>query len=332
MAIAAGSNPVGIFVDANDTIWFTESGRDVIGRLTPATNQLTEWTLPGATGTSGSPTLKPWGIYVQSALSGIYHNITDRYVWFTESANNAIGRLQVTSNLLIIWDLSSLNIIPGLNYGPMDITIDSTAPGNVIFSASTGDRISVLQNCGTTCTGYTEYVLPSRTSIAKPTSVNFDPSRGGVWFPEYNTAIVGYADMSSQGSLGAVPTSTACVIPPTAGPACVGPSGYTTTTVTPTITNNVPGFSSVGNPLLPSTVSIFQGPINGITEFKLPTNNSRPNFVTVDYHGNVWFTESNATINRIARLSLPYVFTLSVSPSSRTVNRGRSLRTASALV
>ena len=318
------SNPVGVFVDANDTIWFTESGRDVIGRLTPSTNQLTEWTLPGATGTAGSPNLKPWGIYVQSALTGQYHNITDRYVWFTELSNNAIGRLQVTNNLLIIWDLNSLNIIPGLKYGPMDITVDSSTPGNVIFSASTGDRISMLQNCGTTCTGYTEYVMPSRASIAKSTSVDFDSSRGAVWFTEYNTGIVGYADLSAQGGLGTVPTSTPCVIPPTAGPSCAGPSAYTTKTVTPTIANNVQGISSSGNPLPPTTVSTFQGPINGITEYKVPTNNSRINSVTVDYHGNAWFTESNVTINRIARMSIPFVFTLSVSPNSRTVDRGQS--------
>lgn len=249
--LPAGSNPAGIFVDQNYTIWFTESGRDVIGRLTPATNQLTEWTLPGATGTAGSPSVKPWGIFVQSELTGLYHNVTDRYVWFTELSNNAIGRLQVTNNLLILWDLNSLTIIPGLNYGPMDITVDSSNPGNVIFSASTGDRISVMQNCSTTCTGYTEYALPSRTSIAKSTSVSVDSSRGGVWFSEYNTGIVGFADTSTQGSAGAVPTSTACVMPPTSGPACAGPSGYATRTVTPIITNNVPGYSSIGNPLPP---------------------------------------------------------------------------------
>ena len=321
--LPTGSNPAGIFVDANDTIWFTESGRDMIGRLTPATNQLTQWTLPGASGTATS-NLEPWGIYVQSALTGQYHNVTDRYVWFTELANNAIGRLQVTNNLLILWDLNTLTIIPGLKYGPMDITVDSTTPGNVIFSASTGDRISVLQNCGTTCTGYTEYVLPSRTSIAKATSVDFDSSRDAVWFPEYNTGIVGYADMSAQGGSGTIPTSTPCVIPPTAGPACAGPSGYATTTVAPVITNNVLGSYTIGNPLLPGTISVFQGPINGITEYRLPTNNSRPNSVTVDYHGNVWFTESNVTINRIGRLSIPFAFSLSVSPISRTVDRGQS--------
>jgi len=321
--LPAGSNPAGIFVDSNDTIWFTESGRDIVGRLTPATNQLTQWILPGGSGT-GVPNLKPWGIYVQSILSGQYHNITDRYVWFTELANNAIGRLQVTSNLLILWDLNTLTVIPGLKYGPMDITVDSTSPGNVIFSASTADRISVLQNCGTTCTGYVEYVLPSRTSIAKPTNVYFDSARGGVWFPEYSTSIIGYADTSSQGSSGTIPTSTPCVIPPSVGPACASPSGYTTTTAAPLVTNNVHGYSSTGVPLPPSTASVYQGPINGITEYKLPANSSLPNFVTVDYHGNVWFTESNITINRIGRFSIPFAFTLSVTPTSHTVDRGQT--------
>ena len=321
--LPASSNPVGIFVDNNYTMWFTESGRDVIGRLTPATNQLTEWILPGATGTAGSPLLKPWGIYVQSALTGIYLNVTDRYVWFTELSNNAVGRLQITNNLLILWDLNSLTIIPGLNYGPMDIAVDSTSPGNVIFTASSGDRISVLQNCSTTCTGYTEYTLPSRTSIAKPTSVNIDSTRGGAWFTEYNTGIVGFADTSSLGTAATVPTSTPCVIPPTSGSACASPSGYSTRNVTAMVTDNVPGSSSVGNPLPATTASIFQGPINGITEYKLSASNSRPTFVTVDYHGNVWFTESNVTLSRIGRFSIPFAFTLSVSPQSQTVNRGQ---------
>jgi streptogramin lyase len=60
--LSAGSNPVGIYVDVNGTIWFTESGRDVIGKIVPSNNQLTEWPLPGATGSAGSPRLQPWAI------------------------------------------------------------------------------------------------------------------------------------------------------------------------------------------------------------------------------------------------------------------------------
>lgn len=333
--LPVGSNPVGIFVESNSTgptdgnyrIWFTESGRDVIGLLSPATNQLTEWTLPGATSTPGVPLLQPWGIYVQPLISGQYHNETDRYVYFTELSNNAIGRLQVRSpqNLLILWDMNTPLSIPGLKYGPMDITVDSTSPGpgNVIFSGSAGDRISVLQLCGSACSGYTEYALPARNYNSKPTSVAIDPSRGLYWFTEYNTGIIATVDSSSIGNPTVIPTPTQCVIPPTIAPACGSPSGYTTTTAGRTITNNVLGVSNVGNSQ-PNTLNVFQGPINGINEYKLPNITARPNFVSVDSVGNVWFTESNVTVNRIGRVSTPYAFQLSVSPNSQSIQIGQS--------
>ncbi|HKM50906.1 MAG TPA: CFI-box-CTERM domain-containing protein [Candidatus Bathyarchaeia archaeon] len=331
--LPAGSNPVGIYVESNSTgptdgnyrIWFTESGRDVIGLLSPATNQLTEWTLPGATSTPGTPLLEPWGIYVQTILSGIYHNETDRYVYFTEAANNAVGRLQVRTpqNLLILWDLNSLEIIPGLKYGPMDIFVDSTNPGNVIFSASAGDRISVLQNCGSTCNGYAEYVLPSRNSIAKPTSVKIDPSHSVMWFTEYNSGVVAELDSTNLGAPSFVPKSSQCLIPPTIGPACAAPSGYSVTTVTPTVTNNVLGVSANGISQ-PTTINLFQGPINGIAEYRLPSIVSRPNFVSIDSGGNVWFTENNVTVNKIGRISPPYDFQLSASPNTQTIQQGQS--------
>jgi streptogramin lyase len=321
--LPTGSNPLGIFVDANYTIWFTESGRDSIGRLSPSTNQLTEWTLPGGTTNPGAPLLEPWTIYVQSTLTGLYHNVTDRYVWFTETANNAVGRLQITNSLLIIWDLGSLGIIPGLKYGPTDITVDSTSPGNVIFSGTLGDRISVLQNCGTTCTGYSEYALPSRNPIAKPTSVAFDSTRGFVWFTEYNTGIVAAANMAAQINPSPVPTSSPCVFPPSAGPVCPSPSGYSVATVTPIITNNVQGASTIVVPH-PTTISLYQGPINGITEYRLPNSTSRPNLASIDTSGNIWITESNPAVNKIGRVSYAYDFQLTVSPTSQAFQVGQT--------
>ena len=320
--LPTGSNPVGIFVDANYTIWFTESGTDSIGRLSPSTNQLTVWTLPGGTRNPGAPLLEPWGIYVQSATTGLYHNVTDRYVWFTETANNAVGRLQVTNSLLILWDLNSLNIIPGLKYGPTDITVDSTSPGNVIFAGTLGDRISVLQNCGTTCTGYTEYALPSRNTIAKPTSVTFDSTRDFVWFTEYNTGIVAAANMGAQINPSPVPASTPCAVPPSAGPTCASPSGISVANVTRIITNNVQGVSTLGV-TQPTTISIYQGPINGITEYRLPNIAARPNYASIDTNGNIWITESNATVNKIGRVSYSYDFQLAVSPTSQTFQVGQ---------
>lgn len=331
--LPAGSNPMGIFVESNSTsptdgnfrIWFTESGRDVIGLLAPATNQLTEWTLPGATSTPGTPLLEPWGISVQSILSGIYHNETDRYVYFTELMNNAVGRLQVRTpqNLLLLWDLNSVGNIPGLQYGPMDIFVDSTSPGNVLFTAAYGDRISVLQNCGSTCSGYTEYVLPSRTSIAKPSSIRIDQSHGLMWFTEYNSGVVAGLDATNSGTPSFVPKSSQCVIPPTIAPACASPSGYSLTTVTPKVTNNVLGTVTNGVSQA-SSINLYQGPINGIYEYRLASPVARPTYLSLDSVGNVWFTENNVTVNRIGRFSIPYVFQLAVSPNVQTIQQGQS--------
>lgn len=318
--LTVGSKPVGIYVEQNNTVWFTESGRDAIGRLTPGTNQLIEWRLPGATANPGNPLLQPWGIYVQPTVTGFYHNITDRLVWFTATTNNTIGMLQVTNNLLSLWYLNTLNVIPGLNYGPMDITIDSTSPGNVIFTASSGDRIAVLDSGGV---GYHEYQFPPHIGSVKPTSLRVDPTRGLVWFTEYNSGIIGYTNATSLATTRSNPVRTQCTIPPLPGSnMCPISSGSVTGTAALTVTSVVPTSTIVGLPPA-STVSIYQAN-QAVTEYQLPTVTARPNSLTVDSAGNIWFTESNTTANRIGRLGIPYAFQLSVSPSARTVNQGQS--------
>jgi len=316
--LPTGSNPVGIYVEQNNTVWFTESGRDAIGRLLPGNNQLTEWSLPGATTNPGNPLLEPWGIYAQPSLTGQFHNVTDRLIWFTETANNAVGMLQVTNNLLTLWNLNTINIIPGLKYGPTDITVDST--GNVIFTASTGDRISVLVGGGAV---YRDYALPLHPSLAMPTSLKVDSNRRLVWFTEYNAGIIGNANTTSLTPNQAILTQTQCTLPPAIGSnMCSSPSGSITTTASLTATDAVPTMNN-GIQLPYSTVSIYQTN-QAVTEYRLPTVTARPNSVTLDSAGNVWFTESNATVNRIGRLSIPYVFPLSVSPTTQTVSQGES--------
>jgi streptogramin lyase len=319
--LSAGSNPVGIYVDQNNTIWFTESGRDAIGRLVPSTNSLTEWTLPGATINPGTPVLEPWGIYVQPAITGPYFNITDRLVWFTETASNTIGMLQVSNNLLTLWHLNTVNIIPGLNYGPMDITIDSASPGNVIFADSAGDRISILDNGGP---GYHEYGFPPHMVAAKPTSVKVDTTRGLVWFTEYNTGIIGNVNTTSFTVDRSFLTPSRCTLLPASGSnMCPTPSGSIVTTASLSVTHVVATTTTVIPPLA-STIPIYQSS-QAVTEYRLPNAAALPNSVTLDSSGNVWFTESNTTVNRIGRLAIPYVFQLSVSPAAQTVIQGQSV-------
>lgn len=303
--LASGSTPLGLFVDVNGTIWFTESGRDVIGSLAPERNQLTEWTLPGATGTAGSPLLRPWGIYAQAVLTGPFHNVTDRYVWFTEANSNSVGRLQASNGALTIWNLNLLNVIPGLQYGPTDLTVDSTTPGNVLFTDSLADRLSVLTNAGGGV--YREYTLPAHASVAQPTSLSIDTQRGVTWFTEFNAGNIGIANTTTL----AVP-----YIPP----------APTTATITPTITIPVPiittGVNGTSLAQNPQTLTITSSEnTQAITEYSLPNSTARPNSVDVDSSGNVWFTESNPAVNKIGRLSTPYVFQVSTSPSGQVTSQ-----------
>ena len=68
------SHPWDIDTDSNGNIWFTESGRNRIGKLNPDTNEVTEFLIP----TVGS---EPFGIAVD------YSN----RVWFAEHGTNKIG-------------------------------------------------------------------------------------------------------------------------------------------------------------------------------------------------------------------------------------------------
>ena len=316
--LSSGSNPTGIYSEQNNTVWFTESGRDVIGRLIPQTNQLTEWTLPGATSNPGKPVLEPWGIYSQPTVTGEFHNVTDRLVWFTETANNTVGMLQISNNMLTSWYLDTLNIIPGTNYGPTDLTVDSS--GNVIFTSSSGDRISDLVGGGVV---YHEYQLPPHTSVAKPTSLKIDTSRNAIWFTEYNSAVIGNANTTVVAIDQGIPAQSQCTLSPAVGSKmCSSPSGSTTTTATLTVTTILPTATTVTLPP-PSTISTYQSN-QAVTEYRLPNVTAQPNSVTLDTLGNVWFTESNTTVNRIGRLSIPYAFGLSVSPTSHTVIQGNS--------
>ena len=314
-ALPAGSNPAGIYVDEKNDIWFTESGRDIIARLTTSTNTLTEWTLPGATSTPGTPLLKPWGIYVQVVTTPLYSN---RFVWFTETLGNKIGRLEVTSNRLTIWDLGSLGL--GL-YQPTDLIIGVSQTLPVAIITNMNNKISVLGNDTGGGSLYEEAVLPSLTS--GPMGVTYDSPRNAAWFAENNVGNI--ANLNTTNVLaGQLLTPTYCTITPLAGsPTCSSPSTMASSNITSTV-STVAGISQVRTPTPPATVSIHQGPVEGITEYSLPSTASRPTYVAVDSLGNVWFTESNVTVNRIGRFSIPYIFQVAASPSLQTINPGQS--------
>jgi streptogramin lyase len=312
--LTTGSKPVGIYVDEKTDVWFTESGRDIIGRLTPSTNNLTEWILPDATGAPGAPLLKPWGIYVQVVPRTGYSN---RFVWFTESANNRIGRLEANSNRLTLWNLGLLGLG---SYGPTDITLGLANGIQVaVFTDVTTNRISLLGN--DTGGGSIHYDSLIPAGSAGPSGIAFDPSRSAFWFTESNTRRIGNVNGTNT-FIGQLLSTTYCTIAPAAGsPECALPS-TTSSDVADATQQNATGTVQVRSPALMSTVGVFQGPLNGLTEYELPNATSRPTSISVDSAGNIWFTESGS--NRIGRFATPYVFQVTASPSTQNVTQGQN--------
>jgi streptogramin lyase len=311
----AGSKPVGIYVDENSDIWFTESGRDIIGRLTPSTNNLTEWILPGATSVPGAPVLKPWGIYVQTVPRTGY---TNRFVWFTETANNTIGRLEANSHRLTYWYLSRLLIG---SYGPMDITMGTVNGLPVaVFTNIDSNRVSILGNDTGGGSLYRESVIP--TGSAKPSGVVFDSSRSAFWFAENNAGKIANVNSTST-FIGQLLSATYCSITPTTGsPECDLPANMVSHIASVSGEQHVSGTFQIQNSALTSTIGINQGPSSGVTEYLLPNASSGPTSLSLGPGGDVWFTLSSSS--RMGRLSTPYVFQVSASPNTRSVTQGQN--------
>ena len=91
----------GITSDFSGNIYFVEHDGNKIGRLSPATNTLTEWVIP--TNSSG-----PIGVAFDSSSGNLY---------FAENNTNKIGRLVLSTNTFTEW---------AIGYNPLTIFIDSS--------------------------------------------------------------------------------------------------------------------------------------------------------------------------------------------------------------
>ena len=300
-------------MDDNNDVWFAESGRDIIARLVTSTGQLTEWTLPGASGTAGSPALEPWSLYVQVVTTPSY---TNRFVWFTEMLGNAVGRLEVTSNRLTIWNFGSLGLG---TYQPNDLTIGifQTLPVAIITNAN--NKVSVLGNDTGGGSEYQEAQLPSLS--AGPMGLAYDAPRNAAWFAENNVGNV--ANLNTTVPLaGQLFTPKYCTI---ASTSCSGLSLGSMASINITSTASYPtGISNLVSPIASSQIGIHSGPVAGIVEYSLANATSRPTYVAVDSAGNIWFTENNVTVNRIGRLSIPYLFHITASPTTQSIHPGQA--------
>jgi streptogramin lyase len=150
--LTANSNPWNIVTGPDGNLWFTEHASTKIGRITPATGSISEYT--GLTGAADDITSGP-----------------DGNLWFTENANpGRIGR--VTTAGLVTEYTTGLTS----NSGPQDITLGGD--GRVYFTESQLTAVGAITTGGT----ITEY-SSGLTAASIPWGIT-PGADGGVWFTE----------------------------------------------------------------------------------------------------------------------------------------------------
>jgi virginiamycin B lyase len=128
--ITPGAFPAGITAGPDDSLWFTEAGRNGIGKIT----------------TAGMVTEYGYGIST-SSLSGITAG-PDGNLWFTEFSGSRIGKI-TTAGVVTEYSI-------GIGTAPQGITSDPD--GNLWFTERLGNRIGKITTTGTVTeysSGYT---------------------------------------------------------------------------------------------------------------------------------------------------------------------------------
>jgi streptogramin lyase len=118
--------------DFSGNIYFVERDDNKIAQLSPATNTVTEWTIP--TNSSG-----PIGIAIDPLSGNVY---------FAEHNANKIGRLSPATNTVTEWT------IPTNSSGPIGVAFDPST-GNLYFAENSGNKIGRLSPSNNSFTEWT---------------------------------------------------------------------------------------------------------------------------------------------------------------------------------
>lgn len=284
----SNSNPNGITAGPDGNLWFTETGGNKIGKMTPG-GAFTEYPVPKSN--SG----------LQSITAG-----PDGNLWFIEGNANQIGRI-TTGGAITEFPLLTPNSAPN--------SIIAGPDGNLWFTEYFGNQIGRITPGGT----ITEFPLPTGGSYPNLITTGSD---GNLWFTEYATNKIGR--ITPGGTVTSefpIPTSNSLPRGISTGPAgnlwFTEMGGNKIGRMTPGGT--IPGEFAVptsgsrpwviimgpdGNLWFTEFFSVNIGQITPggtITEFPLP-NGGSPDGITAGPLNSLWFTEWNG--NKIGQILL----------------------------
>jgi streptogramin lyase len=290
--IPTAGSPLAITTGPDGNLWFTESGGDAIGRITPG-GAVTVFNV--ATG--------------RDFLNGIALG-ADNNLWFTEELTNRIGRITPSGTL-------TQYAIPTPNSRPIQIT--AGPDGNLWFAESFGNQIGRITTAGV----ITEFPLP--TPSALPEGITIGPD-GNLWFTETNINHIGRISPAGAVTEFPIQSFTSGPFGITSGPD--GNLWFTQTIFDSLVQNQIGRITPTGTITLFTIPTFGAGPadittgsdgnlwfteqapsqIGQITpagvfsEFPVPTGRSQPYGITSGPDGNLWFTEALA--NKIGQIVL----------------------------
>lgn len=164
----AGAELEEINVDPFGNLWFAEQATNIVGKLNPFANTITEYTSP-------TPNSRPAGVLAAS----------DGTIWFSEHSADKIAHLFPNLAHGVTTHVTPMVSRPGAS-----ITPQQAAPGNPTNPTKTTEPGTSVGTSTTVSQGIVEYQLP-HTGLAKNTEdMRFD-RYGNLFFENDGTAQIG---------------------------------------------------------------------------------------------------------------------------------------------
>ena len=210
-------------VDSDDSIWFSEQVANRLAHLQPATNALTEWSLPGNTidawsygvsadhtgrlyyaqsGDSGAPTsrspnllglldpaagtITQWSVTTLPVSSGAFLVDFVGSAWFTIYEAGQVARLNPSTNTLTQWKVGTTSTYP-------DGIVEQ---GGFVYFGEDGFR--AIARLNPTTNSVSRWVIPGGIKGYTPELYISVDSGGGIWFATNDVDYAGHLNPATN--------------------------------------------------------------------------------------------------------------------------------------